>query len=276
MATMIHELEGWRRYGVVFGGGVAAAFICTAAVPFLVASTGTIGPTALGAQSPATAVAATVVVFGVATVMAGFVGKYVNAAVGLFVLGAGLWALRLRSATAVDMVFAGGSVTLGAVETALWGLMVLGATWVVFRIGGPLADVSPADPGVTLPWWKKHGLHGAACGVLVVPVVWLVARSPLQGQTLMAAVFGGMAVGTVGRLIAPHVQPLLLFASPCFFGAAATLMAGMVVKGSLADAYVANDLPLLILPMPIDYAAGSLMGVSMGLGWAKGFLHHQQ
>ncbi len=157
MSTMIHELEGWRRYGVVFGGGVAAAFICTAAVPFLVASTGTIGPTALQSQSPATAVAATVVVFGVAAVMAGFVGKYVNAAVGLFVLGAGLWALRLRSATAVDMVFAGGSVTLVAVETALWGFMVLGATWLVFRIGGPLSDITPADPGLTLPWWKKHG-----------------------------------------------------------------------------------------------------------------------
>ncbi len=273
---MIQELEGWRRYGIVIGGGVAAAFICTAAVPFLAASMGTIGPTALQAQSPAAAMTAMVVVFGVAAVMAGFVGKYVNAAVGLFVLGAGLWALRLRSATAVDMVFAEGSVTLVAVETALWGLMVLGATWAVFRIGGPLADISPVDPGVTLPWWKKHGLHGVACGALVVPVVWLVARSPLQGQTLMAAVSGGMAVGLVGRLVAPHVQPLLLFASPCFFGAAATLIAGMFVTGSLADAYVANDLPVLLLPMPIDYAAGSLMGVSMGLGWAKGFLHHEQ
>jgi len=273
---MAHELEGWRRYGIVFGGGVAAAFICTAAVPFLVASTGSIGPTALQAQSPVTALAAMVVVFGVAAVLAGFVGKYVNAAVGLFVLGAGLWALRLRSATALALIFAEGSVTLVAVETALWGLMVLGATWVVFRIGGPLTDISPVKPGTTLPWWKKHGLHGAACGALMVPVVWLVARSPLQGQTLMAAVSGGMAAGLAGRLIAPHVQPLLLFASPCFFGAAATLIAGMVVKGSLADAYVANDLPLLILPIPIDYAAGSLMGVSMGLGWAKGFLHHEQ
>jgi len=276
MAAMTHELEGWRRYGIVFGGGVAAAFLCTAAVPFLVASTGTTGPTALQAQSPMTALIATVFVFGVTAVLAGFVGKYVNAAVGLFVLGAGLWALRLRSATAIDMIFAEGSVTLVAVEIAMWGLLVLGATWIVFRIGGPLSDIDPAEPGVSVPWWKKHGLHGAACGVLVVPVVWLVARSPLQGQTLMAAVCGGMAVGLVGRLIAPHVQPLLLFASPCFFGAAATLIAGMVVKGSLADAYIASDLPLLILPMPIDYAAGSLMGVSMGLGWAKGFLHHEQ
>jgi hypothetical protein len=273
---MIQELEGWRRYGIVFGGGVATAFICTAAVPFLVASTGTIGPTALQAQSPASALVAMLVVFGIAAVMAGFVGKYVNAAVGLFVLGAGLWALRLRSATAVDMIFAEGSVTLVAVETALWGFMVLGATWLVFRIGGPLSDITPADPGIRLPWWKKYGLHGAACGVLMVPVIWLVARSPLQGQTLMAGVCGGMAAGLVGRLVAPHTQPLLLFASPCFFGAAATLIAGMVVKGSLADAYVASDLPLLILPMPIDYAAGSLMGVSMGLGWAKGFLHHEQ
>ncbi len=273
---MSHELEGWRRYGIVFGGGVAAAFICTAAVPFLVATTGTTGPTALQAQTPAVALAAIVILFGVATVVAGFVGRYVNAAVGLFVLGAGLWALRLRSATAIDLFFAEGSVSLVAVETLLWGLLVLGATWVVFRIGGPLHDVLPADPGITLPWWKQHGLHGAACGVLVLPVVWLFARSPLQGQTLMAVVFGGMAAGIVGRMVAPHVQPLLLFATPCFFGAAGSLIAGMLVKGSLADAYVADELPILVLPMPIDYAAGSLMGVSMGLGWAKGFLHHEQ
>ena len=63
---MSHELEGWRRYGVVFGGGLAAAFIYTAAVPFLVATTGTTGPTALQAQSPAVALAAIVILFGVA------------------------------------------------------------------------------------------------------------------------------------------------------------------------------------------------------------------
>ena len=50
----------------------------------------------------------------------------------------------------------------------------------------------------------------------------------------------------------------------------------MTVSGPLADAVVNGTLPVLSLPMPIDYAAGSLMGVSMGLGWARGFLHHEE
>ena len=28
------------------------------------------------------------------------------------------------------------------------------------------------------------------------------------------------------------------------------------------------------MPMPITYAAGTLVGVSMGLGWARSFLHY--
>ena len=127
-----------------------------------------------------------------------------------------------------------------------------------------------------MPWWKRHGLPGAACGILVLPGVWLIARSPLQGQTLIAVVLGAMAAGLVGRLVSPHVQPVLLFATPCFFGAAGTLIAARAILGPPSDAYVNGTLPTLILPMPIDYAAGSLMGVSMGLGWAKGFLHHEE
>ena len=111
--------------------------------------------------------------------------------------------------------------------------------------------------------------------MLVLPGVWLIAKSPLQGQTLMAVVLGAMAAGFVGRVVAPHVQPLLLFAAPCFFGAAGQLIAALVTRDSLAEAYITDTLPALALPMPIDYAAGSLMGVSMGLGWAKGFVHQE-
>ena len=212
---MNHELEGWRRYGVVFGGGVAAAFVCSAAVPFLVASTGTIGPTALQAQSPLTALAAMIILFALAAGLSGLVGRYVNAAVGLFVLGAGLWALRLQSATAVDLAFAEGSLVLAAVETAMWGVLVLGGTAIVFRIAGRLTDILPADNSTATPWWKRHGLPGAACGVLVLPGVWLFARSPLQGHTPMAAVLGPMAGGRGGRVASPPAVPGVRVGLPC-------------------------------------------------------------
>ncbi|MHC4220026.1 MAG: hypothetical protein ACYSU7_16400 [Planctomycetota bacterium] len=273
---MRRELEGWRRYAVVFVGMLVAAGICYQAARFSVSPRGSIGPTMFQAESPVGATFAMVVFFGLATAVAAYVGRLVNAAVGLFVLGAGLWALRLRLGTVEDLAFAGGSLGVAAVETVLWSLLVLGATLAVFRIAGPLSDIAAEDPGegpATI--WDELGLRGLAAGILVLPAVWLIARSDLKGQTLMAVVLGGMAVGLVGRLIAPHAQPRLLFAVACLFGALGLFVAMLMVRDPLTDAYVTQTIPAVGLPMPIDYAAGSLMGVSMGLGWAKSFLHQE-
>jgi hypothetical protein len=152
---------------------------------------------------------------------------------------------------------------------------VLAATLVVFRFAGPLSDIEPEQPGGA-PAPDGLGLRGLAAAVLVLPAVWLFARSDLRGQTLMAVVVGSMVVGLVGRLIAPHAQPRLLFAAVCLVGALGHLVGMMMVEGGLADAFVARAIPKINLPMPIDYAAGSLMGVSMGLGWAKSFLHQAE
>jgi hypothetical protein len=274
---MNRELEGWRRYTAVFVGMLVAAGICYQASHLAVSPRGSIGPTLFQAQSPVAATIAMVVCFALATAVAAYLGRLVNAAVGLFVLGAGLWALRLRLGTIEDLAFGHGSLGLAAVETAFWSLLVLGATLAVFRYAGPLPDITAhADrhgpPGVSDAW----GLRGLAAGVLIVPAVWLIARSELKGQTLAAVVLGGMVVGLVGRLLAPHAQPRLLFAVTCLFGALGHVVGMMMVDGALADAYVNRALPAISLPMPIDYAGGSLMGVAMGLGWARSFLHQDE
>ena len=71
-------------------------------------------------------------------------------------------------------------------------------------------------------------------------------------------------------------KPRLLFASACLCGALGQAVAAMTVNVPLPEALVARTIPNLIMPMPIDYAAGSLVGISMGLGWAKSFLHHEE
>jgi hypothetical protein len=275
--AMSRELEGWRRYAVVFFGMLVAAGICYQAARFAVSPRGTIGPTMFQAQSPVSATFTMVLIFGVATALAAYVGRLVNTAVGLFVLGAGLWALRLRLGTIEDLAFANGSLGLVMVETVFWSLLVLGATLAVFKFGGPLSDIATAEPSDTpVKAWDEWGLRGLAAGILVIPVVWLFARSDLKGQTLVAVVLGGMAVGLVGRLLAPHAQPRLLFGVTCLFGVLGQLVGMMMLRGTLADAFVAQAIPRISLPMPIDYAAGSLMGVAMGLGWAKSFLHQEE
>lgn len=272
MQAMGQEYEGWRRYLVTAGGMLLCAAICVLAVPFLTAPRGTIGPTVLQAQSTAQAIAALVLVFALSTGVACVVGRLVNALVGLFVLGCGLWALQHRCATIVDLAFANGSLGLVAIETALWGLLVLAAAPAVFRFGGPLRDV-PDDQMRGAPWHMRLGLRSLIAGVLALPVVWLFARSPLPGQTLAAAVMGGIVAGLVGRLLEPRVQPRLLFAAPCIFGALAQFGCASLAEGRLAEMIVFRTLPAVCLPMPIDYAAGSLMGVAIGLGWARSFLH---
>lgn len=268
------ELEGWQRYAVVTGGVLLSGAVCAPAIRFLVAPSGSIGPTMLQAQSAFAAIVTMLLGFGLATAVGAVVGRLVNAAVGLFVVGAGLWAVRLRSGGMQDLVFGHGSLGLVIVETVLWGLLILGATHVVFRYAGPLTDIEPPPPDDARKdtAWTRLGLRGLASGVLVIPVVWFVARSDLKGQTLMAVVLAGMVVGLAGRLLSPHAQPRLLFAVPCFFGAAGQIIGMLLLHGPMIDAFVGRSIPALSLPMPIDYAAGSLTGVAMGLGWAKSFL----
>ena len=47
------------------------------------------------------------------------------------------------------------------------------------------------------------------------------------------------------------------------------------MNNSMTEAFVQHAIPVMSYPLPIDYAAGSLMGVAFGLGWAKSFLHHE-
>ena len=41
-------------------------------------------------------------------------------------------------------------------------------------------------------------------------------------------------------------------------------------------AFVSGSIPHFSLPMPMDYAAGSVMGAAVGVGWARSFLHHEE
>jgi hypothetical protein len=217
------------------------------------------------------AVGAAVAGFCLATAVASAVGYLVNAVVGLFVLGAGLYVPAMRFGTIEDLAFAGGSLPLLAAETLLWTALVAAGTLAVFRVAGELPDMA-ADPGREQGALARLGLRGLVAGLLTLPVVWLLARSALPGQTLAAAVIAGIAVGMAGRALAPGAQPRLLYVAPGVLGAAGYLVASAMVEGSLADAWVADAIPALARPRPVDYAAGSLMGVSMGLGWARSFV----
>jgi len=271
-----------QRNVALFGGMIVAGVICAQASPYLRSVRGALGPTIAHADAPVLAATMTLLFFAVATLAACYVGRILNAAVGLFVLGAGVFVLsgRMESVGELAMSSSGtgkGTLIAVAIETFVWAVLVLGGTMAVFGFAGRLRDIEPDEhQEMPHPFWSGAAMKCAAMGVLVLPVVWIIAQSPLKGQMIGATFVGAMLAGLGGRLLSPHVQPMILFASPVFFGAVGHLIGAMLLKQPLDIAFARGQLSHFSLPMPLDYAAGSLMGVSMGLGWAKSFLQHDE
>ena len=269
-----------NRNVALFGGMILAGFVCVQAAPMMQSAQGGRGPTILSAERPALAAVAVVVCLAIATAVACAVGRVVNAAVGLFVLGAGVFALDSRLGGLRELVFAhsGKSAMFGmAIETLVLALILLGMVLIVFTITRGFHDVEPEADG-TRPHWltSEAALKSAGAGILVLPAVWLIAQSPMKGQAIAAVFFGAMLAGLIGRLVAPHVQPILLFVSPLIFGAIGHVIAGATMRAPLDDAFIAGSTSAFARIMPLDYVVGSLLGVSFGLGWAKSFLHHEE
>lgn len=264
-------------------GLALAAAACLMATPSMLSIRGVLGPTILAAHAPGRAAVMMLAALAAATIVAIVVTRLANAAVGLFVLGGGLCCLAMRLATVRDLAFGAGAdhpraaLLLIAAETFCWFLALLAASAAVFRFGGPLHDIEPLHPGKPAnPFWSPDALKSATAGLIALPIVWVIAQSPAKGQMLGAVFCGAMMAGLFGRLIAPNVQPVLLFASPALFGALGQALAAVMIRVPLDAAFVDGKIPNLGLPMPIDYAAGSLLGVSIGLGCAKSFLQHEE
>ena len=270
------------RNVALFGGLALSGALCVAALPYLNSPRGAAGPTILMADSPVAALVAVMLCLTLAALLCGIVARLTNSAVGMFVLGAGIFVLAGRMATVKEVAFftdrgsESGTITVLALETLFWAILALVLTSIVFRLGGLLSDIKPLElERVPHPLFSAEGMKSAAAGALMLPLVAMIAKSNMTGQMLGATFLGGVAAGLTGRLISPNVQPILLFASPIFFGALGHLFALVLLKRPLDIAYVVDDLPVFTRPMPIDYAAGSLMGVAVGVGWARSFLHHE-
>jgi hypothetical protein len=268
-------VEGTTRYATLFGGMIAAGLVMSLAVGPMQGLRGVAGPTIALAATP---VLAALVLLGTLVVSLGIavlVGKAINAVVGLFVLGSGLAMLTMQCGTIADVVFLGAGQVGLAVETAIWAVVVLLCAAVVFRLAGPLPDVpvqnideafNPAEV------FSIQALKSALAGLLILPVVWLLLINDLKGQAIAAVTIGGIVAGMGGRLLSPRVQPILIFAAPIFVGALGHAISVTMMTGTPEEMFVANALPRIGRPMPLDYAAGALMGVAIGLGWSRSFV----
>ncbi len=270
-------IEVIRHYVVVLVGMTLTGLICAAALPFAHSPRGGVGPTFFQAESPITTTIATGIALVAAFAVSAVVGRLINACVGLFVMGWGIAVFAMRTETVQEVALSGDTnLMLVVIETIFWGALILVMTVLMFKVTGPLKDIRPRQyEEPPDPFRSRDALKLIMPAVLVLPGVMLIAQSPMKGQVLCAVFVGSVAGGLMARLVAPHVQPILLFAMPCLFGALGHVIGMILLQGPIDEAFVTHAIPALSLPAPVDYAAGSLMGVAFGLGWAKSFLHHE-
>ncbi|MDG1899192.1 MAG: hypothetical protein P8I74_04945 [Phycisphaerales bacterium] len=241
--------------------------------PTLLSSQGSFGPTILQSQTPAAACLAMLASLVVGTIIAAGVSRCFQCSTGLLVLGIGMGWLALHLQTVTEVALHG-SFHLLVLEGLVWSVVILVIAIVIARSAGPM--IQPMlDPGEPAPDWaaSPEAIKMGAAGLAALPVVWLVAQSPFKGQVLAATIIGSIAAGLVGRLIAPTVQPYLLFATVCLFGALGQWVAGIMIPADqLETTITSGGLPRIALPLPIDYAAGTLIGLPLGLQWGSSFI----
>lgn len=263
------------RNAALFGSIVLGALLVGGTAGAFTSLRGVAGPTIGLAEAPGRGILLLGLALVPATLMAIIVGRIFNAVVGCFVVGATLAALSMRFGTIEDFAFAGGSLTAAAIETAAWALLVALLALVVFVGSGPLPDLHRRRDSWLAELADSKAAIFVATALVALPVVWLVVQTPAKGQALGGTILAGAAAGFVGRLLAPRTQPILLFATPVLAGAVAMVIGDVGAGSSIANAYVEGSLPHLSWPMPIDWAAGSLCGVAIGLGWARGFVKEE-
>lgn len=271
-------IDATKRYASVILGLLACGFLMPLASGSMTSARGVAGPTLGVALDPIGAVLAIALCLVPCFLIAVLVGRMVNAAVAAFVLGGGLAALSMNSGTHLDLLFAGESTWPSVViETFGWAVIVLVLAAGLMRLTGPLPDQpwnkaeDALNPAVL---FHASALRGAAAGALALIVVWAVAANDLKDQALAATTLAGAATGLAGRMLAPRVQPVLLFAAPVVFIAVGQLGVGLLGDGGV-ESWMTGRQSGLAIPTPLDAAAGALMGVAIGLGWTRGHFAEQ-
>ncbi|MFM1833262.1 MAG: hypothetical protein RLZZ461_1578 [Planctomycetota bacterium] len=267
-------IDATKRYAALILGLAAVAIVMSMASGSLVSWRGVPGPTVGVAIEPVRAIVMLVVCLTVCFGIAVFVGRMVNAAVAAFVVGGGLAVLSMQCGTHVDLMFAGAAPFSIAIETMVWAIAVLLVAAGLMRLTGPLPD-QPWNEARTATDPKSifdaEAVRGAAGAAVALVAVWAVAANDLKGQAIAATTIAGVGAGLAGRMLAPRVQPVLLFAAPLVFIAIGQAWTGFSGVDSIA-AWSMGKASGLGIPTPLDAAAGSLMGVAMGLGWSRSFV----
>lgn len=162
-----------------------------------------------------------------------------------------------------------------------WLLLTKAERWHTSRENPGLLN----SPAAHDPIGSITSAGGAAVSLVAsLVVVFLMCRTLDKGQAIFSTTLAGLVGAVAGHLAFNRAPAIALLA-----GAAAGAVVGPIVGiitlsgGGPTEVLVAmqrlTSSPLT-RPMPMDWAAGALLGVSMGLAWAGSLvdrhLHHER
>ena len=257
---------------------IIVALVGVFASRFCVSPRGAASPALLVATQPMPAIAAVLVAMIIALLITLTLAKPINAVVSLFALGCAFAAYAMQTGTISDFVFLGANMKLAAAETIVWGVFIMLAAMITFRVGGALVDVPAHDRDGTFAGeiFHKRAMLSLLAGLAAIPILLFTMVGASKGQAIGACAIAGVITAVIGRMIAPRAQPIVLFAMPALvIGVAQLVLAFTGAAVSPDIAFVNGTLSPICVPMPMDIAAGSLLGVAIGLGWSKGLVKPQ-
>ena len=245
----------------------------------LVAERGTLGPSVLQSISPTFALFALVITIGVGALAGGLVAKISTTTTGMFIYGFAICAMAMRLEGATEFITNDGNYAMLLFEALLMSVLVLLGTIGVFAIGGPFKehfkewswalrkeecldlpdqqDSTPSQLGKTV-----------LISLVVLPVLWIFANSPMKGQVLGASAVSGITVGLLYRQFLRASQPVALFALPIAVVGVGYLL-GTTMGPSDIAALNEQNISRLLLTMPIEFAGGFIVGLAIVLGWTS-------
>lgn len=209
---------------------------------------------------------AMVIAAGLGAAAARLGGAGLGLAVAGFTLAGPAWttgvlddALRARS----DDLVAESLRTL-AIEGALVAIGGALIALLITRAARPHSQPSPGDRRD--PIQALGGL--AIAGVIAGIAASLVARESLKGQNIGAALVAGAAGATAARFMLPRAPAAVFVLGVGMLGVIGPVWAmAQFGDGALRAAYEMR-LPAIARPLALDWLAGGLVGVSLGLYWA--------
>ena len=252
-------MEAWMKTGILIVAMAALWVLGSWEASGLVSPRGEIGPTILQSQSPIGSVIAVLITVAVASVVGGFVARITTRNSGMLVLGFALLGMAMTLDGVEAFVYNGGNFYLLIFESFFVTVIILLGALVVYAIAGSSKDEMHSEKAQPSEFWKA-----VLISLAIIPVVYLCASSPLRGQGTGAAALGGIVVGFLSRQFAPNLQSFVFFGLPIAAGGVGYFI-GMTTAPATDVAIAQQQISPLLFPMPIEYAAGVIIGVVIGL-----------